>query len=190
VLDRVRAAGLPGLHIAAVDIPGQVEPSVMKQAGFDSFTAYTYFRIGAPVAHSLYRQYIVGYREKWEQVRKGNFLPYVPALAIGWDGPVWYGPRSDRRRGRRTEDWQEGLGRLKTFLDETGGRMAILEAWNEWGEGAYLEPNVEFGFADLEAVRQTFARPGDWPINIGPEDVGLAGKYDQRNKLAPASRHE
>jgi hypothetical protein len=189
--DRARAAGLPGLHIGAVDIPGQADPATLDRAGFDSLTAYTYIRTSAaPVAHSLYRPYLLGYRAKWDQVRRACPIPYYPALAVGWDGPVWYGPRSERRRGRRTRDLEEGLSQLKDDLDRTGTRMALLEAWNEWGEGAYLEPNVEFGFADLEAVRAVFARPGDWPVNIGPEDTGQAGRHDLRGGAAacqPAS---
>jgi hypothetical protein len=183
--ERVRAAGLPGLHIAAIDLPGnKVEAATLKKAGFDSWTAYTYVYPGT-TTHSLYRQYLMSYEVRWDACRKEGAIPYVPAMAVGWDGPVWYGPRSERRRGRRTEDLKEGLGQLKAYLDKTGGKMAILEAWNEWGEGAYFEPNVEFGFGDLEAIRSIFAKPGDWPINLGPEDVGLpVGCYDLRNKTA------
>lgn len=188
--ERTRTAGLPGLHIGAIDIASQVDPAVLKQAGFDSLTSYTYISTGAtPVAHSLYRQYVNGFGSKWERLRRGGELPYIPALAVGWDGPVWYGPRSQRRLGRHTEDLEEGLGRLKTYLDETAGRMAILEAWNEWGEGAYLEPNVEFGFGDLEAVRRVFARPGDWPVYICPQDMGLYERYDQRHRPVGSRPH-
>ncbi len=182
---RVREAGLPGLHIAAIDIAGQVRPEVLKESGFDSWTAYTYsFTRPHIVSHSLFRSYLLGYRDKWEEAQQADQLPYVPVLGVGWDGPIWYGPRSHRHRGRRVEDVEEALVQLKDFLDETGGRMALLEAWNEWGEGSYIEPNVEFGFGDLEAIRRVFARPGDWPVNIGPEDVGLIGRYDQRRGMS------
>jgi len=62
--------------------------------------------------------------------------------------------------------------------------MAILEAWNEWGEGSYIEPNAEFGFDDLEAVRDVFATPDARPVNVWPGDVGLEGRYDLRRSAS------
>ena len=182
--ERARAAGLPGLHIGAIETTGISDQQKLRQMGFDSFTAYNYVGMNATVAQSPYRHFMLTHEARWQKAQGGKVLAYIPLLSVGWDGPRWYGPRSQRRLARSTEDFAEGLRLLKANLDATGGKMAILEAWNEWGEGSYIEPNVEFGFGDLEAVRKTFARPGDWPTNVGPEDVGLGGQYDLRNEPA------
>ncbi len=184
--ERARAAGLPGIHIAACG--GMEKPDLerFRRCGFDSVTAYNYLDVGLPVAQFPYRHYMAAHEGIWRRLRDAAVLPYVPLLTVGWDSRPWHGPQAQARFDRRTEYFREGLEGLKRFLDESGSKTAILEAWNEWGEGSYLGPNVEFGFGDLEAVRAVFADPGPWPANVGPADVGAAGVHDLRGDGAGA----
>lgn len=179
--ERARQAGLPGIHFAACTGPDPVMLESLERAGFDSCTAYNYVSIGTVLNQSPYRHYMYAHEEVWRRMSGSGVLPYIPLLTVNWDARPWHGPRTRQKFDRRPEYFAEGLERLKAHLDRTGGRMAILEAWNEWGEGSYLEPTVEFGFQDLEALRSIFAAPGSPVVqNVSPYDVGLHGKYDLR----------
>jgi hypothetical protein len=70
------------------------------------------------------------------------------------------------------------LRRARVFTDRypiVGGRkLVLIEAWNEPGEGAAIEPHRQWGFAHLDAVRRVFSRAGGPHRDLTPADLGLA----------------
>jgi hypothetical protein len=55
--------------------------------------------------------------------------------------------------------------------------MVLVEAWNEWGEGSYIEPQQEYGFGDLDAIRGVLTDASKPHEDVTPADVDL-GPYD------------
>jgi len=55
--------------------------------------------------------------------------------------------------------WLRGLLRAEHSRSWTTDRLILINAWNEWAEGAYLEPDRTFGHGWLEAVASATAEP-------------------------------
>jgi hypothetical protein len=52
--------------------------------------------------------------------------------------------------------------KARAFLDKglTQPKILTINAWNEWTEGSYLEPDTVYGMGYLEAIRDVFGAPG------------------------------
>ncbi len=92
--------------------------------------------------------------------------PLIKTAVPGWDNDA-------RRQGQGTllhgatperyQVWLEGLIRHARANTVLGESIVCVNAWNEWAEGAYLEPDVHWGAAFLNATARAVAglpRPG------------------------------
>lgn len=79
-----------------------------------------------------------------------------PQICVGWDRT----PRSGGGAIVYTGDTPERFKRaIEVALDcvkdkQPEHRILFLNSWNEWGEGAYMEPDLRFGRGKLEALRE------------------------------------
>jgi hypothetical protein len=60
--------------------------------------------------------------------------------------------------GNTPDAFREALARAKAFLDARTSvpKILTINAWNEWTEGSYLEPDTVHGRGYLEAIRDVF----------------------------------
>jgi hypothetical protein len=59
------------------------------------------------------------------------------------------------------DQFREALVAVKQRLDlRPGPKTLNINAWNEWTEGSYLEPDTVHGMGYLEAIRDVFGRVG------------------------------
>lgn len=103
--------------------------------------------------------------------RSDDCIPYVPFIAVGWDGRPWHYHLGDSPRPGyimpTKEDWRKLLIRTKKELDRNtnlgfpkkdGNRQKAftIYAWNEFGEGGFLAPTEGDGYMKLETVLEVF----------------------------------
>jgi hypothetical protein len=100
-------------------------------------------------------------------------VPYFPNVTMGWD-PTPRMPAGQRHDNRGYPNmgvvvnntparFEAALAQAKALAAATlppEQRIVTINAWNEWTEGSYLEPDKENAMAYLEAVGRVFGARG------------------------------
>ena len=177
-----RRAGFEGLYLAGCTWPNRGAVEQLKAEGYDAATGYNYPSAGVKPEEgkrSPYESAIEGYRSFWETIAGYGLLDYIPVTDPGWDSRPWHGDKALVRTGRDPEKFKRMLELARQFADAhpvgpDKQKIVLVEAWNEFGEGAAIEPQREFGFGHLDAVREVFTNAGTNHQDVIPQDVGLA----------------
>ncbi|MCX7825225.1 MAG: glycoside hydrolase family 99-like domain-containing protein [Verrucomicrobiae bacterium] len=178
--ERVAGAGLGKLHLNGVQRWNQAldakraqyreDSATMRRLGFDSVTSYHWIQFQVipdfpATSYARYRDLAVA---AMRRLPKLYDLPYFPVVCMGWDSsPRTPQDKPFERKGYPWEpvlvnntpaEFRKALEMGKTCLDNRPGlsRVLFIEAWNEWTEGSYLEPDTEHGFGYLEQIRSVF----------------------------------
>lgn len=178
---RTRAAGSPDLHLNAVlwgrpVLPGEQTPvdgpALVADLGFDSVSSYVWVHHAAMAEfpETPYEALRDQYFDYWTGAEAALALPYYPNVTMGWDASprtvqsegfenAGY-PFTPSLSGNTPAAFREALATTRERLSARpeSQRLLSLNAWNEWTEGSYLEPDTETGLGYLEAIREVFAR--------------------------------
>ncbi|MEJ6466310.1 glycoside hydrolase family 99-like domain-containing protein [Fusobacterium ulcerans] len=77
-----------------------------------------------------------------------------PGVFTGWDNTSRHGRRGYVIKGNTPKLFKEYLLEQKKIMKEKNIEYIFLNAWNEWAEGMYLEPDEKFEYGYLEAVKE------------------------------------
>jgi lipopolysaccharide biosynthesis protein len=108
-----------------------------------------------------YKGRIYSYRSVVDNVlasERSKPYPVFRCASPGWDneprkpgkGHIFTGATP-----RLYAEWIAELGRKTCARSNPNERILFVNAWNEWAEGAYLEPDRRFGYAYLRATAKT-----------------------------------
>lgn len=87
---------------------------------------------------------LLNYVDKRKNVLYSGFVGYDDTPRRGNDGEVI--------ENQSPESFRVNLSRLLAKNFVKGNDLIFLNAWNEWGEGMYLEPDEKDGYSYLESV--------------------------------------
>lgn len=162
-------AGLKGLYLISMQHFMKKNPQDM---GFDAAAEFSP-EDGAPICEILSDSEIdfaskhnVNYLSMESLIRRLTFADAVPYPRIKCVGPSW---DNSPRRGENASRilYHVCPNMFKKFFRyavyETIDNnlpcdgMLLINAWNEWGEGAHLEPDKKYGYGFLEAIRDVLS---------------------------------
>ena len=164
--ERAAARGWPGLYLAATNAFQFDDAAAL---GFDALVEFPPHNIApSPIEKKLawlnanHAGVVFDYDEVVDEAvaRLGNARaranPVFPGVMPSWDNEA-------RRPGAGTIFHNATPGAYARWLDAAceaatrtlpaDRRLVFVNAWNEWAEGAYLEPDRKWGRAWLEATR-------------------------------------
>ncbi len=165
--EHARAEGLGELFIAMV----QFDVDDPRIYGFDAALEFPPHKVArglSSINHTLdianprYEGYVVDYREMAERSRTwpDEDYPLFKGVTPRWDNEA-------RKPGRgytfahsspsEYQRWLEAAGEYALAKPVSGESLVFINAWNEWAEGAHLEPDRHYGYAFLQATRNVTA---------------------------------
>lgn len=79
----------------------------------------------------------------------------------GWDNTSRKDENGVIITGSTPRKFQRHLKKMLAIAEKQEKEFVFLNAWNEWSEGAYVEPDKKYGWGYLKAIQNVACREGD-----------------------------
>jgi hypothetical protein len=145
--------GIKGISFACCISPDIKKIKFAEACGFDIFTGYNYHDVGL---HNKIGQVPIDNmriieRRIWNSFKNLTKTKYIPAVTLNWDPRPWESKNPRYAKGPIFKGYSKNsvyrsVESCITWLNTnstntTLEKIALLYAWNEYGEGAYLTPS-------------------------------------------------
>lgn len=175
--DEARKLGFDDLYLCTVESLSdkRLDPATI---GFDAAVEFQpdWQHLPAPLQYTAEQNSIYDYAAVAQAMMQKPAAPYTrfPCVVPGWDNTA-------RRRSKAFVFHNSAPAIYQQWLESTlssftpphpEANFVFINAWNEWAEGAHLEPNQRWGHGYLEATRNalqaSLARPTLTPAASQP----------------------
>ena len=94
------------------------------------------------------------YKVNWKKL-KNTDKPVFPGTLPMWDNTPRKKHKGFEYKSTSPDLFYKNLINIKNSVDSNSElNFVYINAWNEWGEGAYLEPDEEYGYDYLKVVKR------------------------------------
>lgn len=187
--ERALDHGFPGIYLIAAETRAGVDP---RDWGFDAAAEFPPLTRGRlrnamlrpPVGlHTRFSGRLLSYRKIAAELQSRPATDFTLHRGVvpAWDNTARRGLSATVVVGHSPQDYNRWLSSALARERRANGAqgMVFVNAWNEWAEGAYLQPDTTYGASYLEATRAAVdGVPYDGP---GPSGVvtprGLATQF-------------
>lgn len=173
--NRCRENGVSEPYVAMVQSFQSLDP---RRYGMDAAIEFPW-HTGMPAditahvvpAKSKFRGYVFDWEDYAEKCEEQPDPPWMQMRGVmpGWDNTPRRKHQAHLFQGHSPAIYGHWLKAAMRWT--LGGnrspdeRLLFVNAWNEWGEGAYLEADERFGYAFLQATRDAVQEVADHPVS-------------------------
>ncbi len=103
------------------------------------------------------------YDAVWQQIikiRPDEALTTYPGAFVDWDNTPRYKKRAIIFKGASPQSFEKWFGLLVESMSQRNlpENFIFINAWNEWSEGTYLEPDEKYGYQFIQAIKKVLEK--------------------------------
>lgn len=146
--------GFPGLYLMGANCDESARQNLDE--AFIQEPQDTMFQYPDKYRNSQNIERYLSFDEIWKKILEKPVPRYPVSLGgfSGYDDSPRRGRRSTVVYGKAPDKFALYMEKLIRKAQKCNSSFVIVNAWNEWGEGMYLEPDEQNGMAFLEAIKK------------------------------------